>query len=95
MFEFILGKAKKLPGSSVLYYQARDKGLWAALEAWKQGSKHPRLFPHQIWSFLEQKSLNFSLLLQYSQTKGFVPDLTGLIERVLVFPLAVLFSTIL
>ena len=32
-FQIILGKARKRPGSSVLYYQARKKGFWAALEA--------------------------------------------------------------
>ena len=32
-FQFILGNARKRPGSSVLYYQAREKGFWAALEA--------------------------------------------------------------
>ena len=36
MFEFILGKAEKRPGSSVLSYQAREKGFWVALEVWKQ-----------------------------------------------------------
>ena len=38
-FQFILGKANKRPGSSVLYYQAREKGFWVALEAWKQTPK--------------------------------------------------------
>ena len=36
MFELMLGKAKKRPGSSVLYYQALEKGFWAALKAWEQ-----------------------------------------------------------
>ena len=27
------GNIKKRPGSSVLYYQARKKGFWVALEA--------------------------------------------------------------
>ena len=35
-FKFILGKARKRPGSSVLYYQAPEKGFLGALEAWKQ-----------------------------------------------------------
>ena len=38
-FQFILGKARKRPGSSVLYYQAREKGFWAALEVCKQTPK--------------------------------------------------------
>ena len=38
-FQYILGKAKERPGSSVLYYQARQKCFWAALEAWEQTRK--------------------------------------------------------
>ena len=38
-FQFILGKARKRPGSSVLYYQVQEKGFWAALEAWDQTPK--------------------------------------------------------
>ena len=33
-FQFILARDKKRPVSSVLYYQARKKGLWVALESW-------------------------------------------------------------
>ena len=39
MFELLLGNAEKRPGSSILFYQAREKGFWAALEAWKQTAK--------------------------------------------------------
>ena len=38
-FQFKLGKARKRTGSSVLDYQAREKGFWAALEAWDQTPK--------------------------------------------------------
>ena len=38
-FQIILGKARKRPVSSDLYYQAREKCFWAALEAWKQTPK--------------------------------------------------------
>ena len=34
-----MGKARKRPGSSVLYYKAREKGFCAALEAWDQTPK--------------------------------------------------------
>ena len=33
IFQFILGKSKKRPGSSVEYIQVQEKGFWAALEA--------------------------------------------------------------
>ena len=39
IFQFILGKAKKRLGSSVLHYQAREQGFRAALKAWKQTLK--------------------------------------------------------
>ena len=38
-FQFILEEARKRPGSSVLYYEAREKGFWAALKAWDQTLK--------------------------------------------------------
>ena len=38
MFQFILGKGKKRPATSVWYYQAQEKSFWAALEAWKTPS---------------------------------------------------------
>ena len=34
-FQFLLGSLKKLLGNSISYYQAREKGFWADLEAWK------------------------------------------------------------
>ena len=37
--------------------------------------------------------LNFSQFSQFRPTKGFVSDLVGLLELVLVFPLAVFYST--
>ena len=45
MFEIILGKAKNCLGSSVLHYQAREQGFWAALKAWEQT---PKVSPQQI-----------------------------------------------
>ena len=38
-FQLILGKARKRPGSSVLYYQARETSFWAALKARDQTPK--------------------------------------------------------
>ena len=34
-FQFLLGSLKKQLGNSISYYQAREKGFWANLEAWK------------------------------------------------------------
>ena len=38
-FQFLLGDAKICLGSSVLYYQAREKRFWADLKAWEQTPK--------------------------------------------------------
>ena len=35
-FQFLLRDAKNCPGSSFLYYQAREQRFWADLKAWEQ-----------------------------------------------------------
>ena len=82
-FQFLLGDAKNCLGSSVSYYQARER-FSADLKAWEQ---MPKASPSPFWyfrpklMFLQQKSLNFSKFQQFSQTNFSFPDLTRLTER--------------
>ena len=80
-----MGIARNCLGSSVPYYRAQQQNFWAAQEAW---GLMPKALPlHNLvkmakFDYLLTKIAKFFVFFsEFSPTKGFVPDLVGLLER--------------
>ena len=84
-----MGVAKICLGQSVSYCQLLQHNVWAIQKAWEPTPK-AALLPNlekmpQVDNILTEL-LFFAFFIQFSPTRGFVPDLVGLLERCFSIP---------